>query len=89
MSEAYSQEALLRKVQTWKCVLSMLRSGCIGRAPCTVLKVRPELRNPDHKCCVQIFGGWVLTLIVAGFVAAGVCAFGVFTPNKFAPASWT
>jgi hypothetical protein len=35
-------------------------------------------------CPVQIFAGWVATLIVAGFVAAFVTAIGVFSPNKIA-----
>ena len=30
----------------------------------------------------QVFGGWVATLIVAGFVAAFITAIGVFSPNK-------
>jgi hypothetical protein len=32
----------------------------------------------------QIVVGWVLTLIIAGFVAAAFTAFGVFSPNKIA-----
>lgn len=33
---------------------------------------------------LQVFGGWVATLIVAGFVAAFITAIGVFSPNKVA-----
>ena len=32
----------------------------------------------------KIFSGWVLTLFVAGFVAAAFSAFGVYSPNRFA-----
>jgi sodium-dependent phosphate transporter len=32
----------------------------------------------------RIFCGWALTLVVAGFVAAGLTAFGAYAPNKFA-----
>ena len=32
----------------------------------------------------QVFGGWVATLFVAGFVAAFFTAIGVFSPNKVA-----
>ena len=31
---------------------------------------------------MQVFSGWVATLIIAGFVAAFITAIGVFSPNK-------
>ena len=31
---------------------------------------------------LQVFSGWVATLIIAGFVAAFITAIGVFSPNK-------
>ena len=33
---------------------------------------------------LQVFTGWVATLIIAGFVAAFITAIGVFSPNKVA-----
>ncbi|BDA40405.1 phosphate-repressible phosphate permease pho-4 [Coccomyxa sp. Obi] len=38
---------------------------------------------------LRIFAGWVITIIVAGLVAAGFTAWGVFTPNRWAPQSFT
>ena len=35
-----------------------------------------------HMCTAQILVGWVLTLIVAGFISAGIAAWGVYSPNK-------
>jgi sodium-dependent phosphate transporter len=32
----------------------------------------------------RIFCGWALTLVVAGFLAGGLTAFGAYAPNKFA-----
>lgn len=53
---------------------------------CSCKRTCKALKSP---LCLQIFGGWILTIIIAALIAAGFCAFGVFTPNKFASASWT
>ncbi|CAL8471759.1 g11301 [Coccomyxa elongata] len=41
-------------------------------------------KGVNWKLSAKVFGGWVATLIVAGFVAAFFTAFGVFSPNKVA-----
>ena len=47
---------------------------------CRGMSVLSEADRTSHY--LQVFSGWVATLIIAGFVAAFITAIGVFSPNK-------
>ena len=70
-----------------------LRPGNRGRQTCHVLLMLPTLSLVCREMSLwssagrgsrdlQVFSGWVATLIIAGFVAAFITAIGVFSPNK-------